>query len=102
MMNMWSKVKDAGKAAGDRVAEAAAAAKEATLGPQREIAQPTVIVCDEMLADADIRKSLFGRLELLGVPTPPHDRAVAQRRCARSGEIGITDEEMEKAVASMK
>jgi len=58
----WAKAKEAATAATNAVV----AAKEAALGPQREIPTPTIVKCDESLSDSEIRVVLQNKVLELG------------------------------------
>ena len=77
--NAWNKAREAAASVKEGVADAATKAKEAAMGPQREIATPTTIVCDESLPDSEIRVNLQKKLEELGERQRPSIRPVLFR-----------------------
>ena len=107
--NAWNKAREAAASVKEGVADAATKAKEAAMGPQREIATPTTIVCDESLPDSEIRVNLQKKLEELGERQRPSIRLVSSAAAfflmlapILAGEFPITDAELEAAVENMR
>ena len=109
--NAWNKAREAAASVKEGVADAATKAKEAALGPQREIATPTTIVCDESLPDNEIRVNLQKKLEELGERQRPSIQLIVVSSAAAfflmlapilAGEFPITDAELEAAVENMR